>query len=122
MSKSRKELVREYKETPRVMGVGRVHNMKADRSLIVAGRDLPSLLNRHLAQLRLGAHRNRRLQQDWSELGADAFAFETLDTLAPPADDPGYDPADDLRVLEALWFEKLSPIEPNGYHPPPRRT
>ena len=31
-----------------------------------------------------------------------------LDTLEP-SDKPGYDPKDDLEVLEALWLDKLQP-------------
>ncbi len=121
MAKDRKTLIREYKETPRTMGVGRIRNTTTDATLIVAGRDLPSLLNRHRAQLRLGAHRNRRLQKDWNRIGPDGFAFEVLDTLAP-GEEPGYDPTEDLRVLEELWMDRLSPVEPKGYHPEHGRT
>jgi hypothetical protein len=63
------------------------------------------MLNRQRAQLRLGAHPNR----------ADAFEFEILDTLTP-SDEPDYDPSDDLRVLESLWIEKLSPFDDRGYN------
>ena len=51
--------------------------------------------------------------------GADAFAFEVVDTLAP-ADTPGYDPTEDLESLLALWMDKLRPFEPAGYHQPRR--
>ena len=96
------------------MGVGAVRNLSSGKLLLVTGRDLPSLLNRHRAQLRLHSHRNRALQQDWDALGPDAFAFEVVDTLTP-ADTPDYDPAEDLKALEALWLEKLHPFEPQGY-------
>lgn len=118
MPADRKALIREYKETPRVMGVGIVRNTANGRSLVVVSQNLPALLNRHQAQLRLGVHANRALQQDWSA-GPDHFRFEVLDTL-PPSDKPGYDPTEDLRVLESLWVEKLKPFEPAGYHPRPR--
>lgn len=115
MSSDRKTLIRQYKETPRSMGVGAVRNLRNGRALVVAGRDLPALLNRHRAQLRLHAHPNRALQADWNALGGDAFEFVVLDTLTPP-DTPDYDPKEDLRTLETLWMEKLSPFEPAGYH------
>jgi hypothetical protein len=111
----RKALVREYKDTPRTMGVGVVRNTRNGKALVVGGPDINALLNRHLAQLRLNAHRNAALQADWLAQGAEAFAFAVLDTLKP-RDVPGYDPTDDLRALEALWIEKLDAIEPNGYH------
>lgn len=111
----RKALVREYKESRRPMGVYRIRNLVSGRTLIGTSTDLPSILNRHRAQLRLGAHPSRMLQKEWKDLGADSFAFEVLDTLNPP-EDGAYDPADDLRVLEALWQERLladaTPIYP----------
>jgi hypothetical protein len=97
------------------MGVGVVRNLANGRVLVLAGSDLPSLLNRNRAQLRLNAHRNRALQADWKEMGPDAFEFVVLDTLKPK-DTPDYDPTEDLHTLEALWLEKLSAFEPTGYH------
>jgi hypothetical protein len=114
---NRKELIRAYKETRRPMGVYRVRNIHDGRSLVGRSVDLPASLNRERAQLRMGGHRNTALQRDWNALGPDAFAFEVLDTLTPPVDQPGYDPADDLRVLEALWLERLEPFGERGYTP-----
>lgn len=119
MNVDRRALARAYKETPRPMGVYRVHNRVADKSLVGTSVDLPSILNRELAQLRLRAHRNSALQADWDALGADAFTFEVLDTLTPPADAPDYDPRADLRVLEALWLERLRPWGARGYNREP---
>jgi len=116
---TRREMIRQYKDTPRTMGVGVVRNTSSGKVLVVCGPDVRSLLNRHLAQLRLGAHRNRALQGDWHALGEEAFRFEVVDTLKP-ADTPGYDPTADLEALESLWLEKLSPFEPAGYNPAPR--
>ena len=36
--------------------------------------------------------------------------FEVLDMLEAPKDQPDYDPTDDLRVLEALWLDRLQPF------------
>jgi len=117
MPLDRKALRREYKNTPRVTGVGVVRNTESGKVLLVAGRDIRALLNRHQAQLRLGVHRNQQLQQDWTARGEQAFAFEVVDTL-PQSDNPDYDPADDLRALEQLWLEQLTPFAPAGYNPP----
>jgi hypothetical protein len=115
----RKALIRQYKETPRPVGVFRVRNTVNGKSLVGASTDVPSMLNRQRAQLRLGVHHNRALQADWNALGEEAFAFEVLDTLAPP-EQPDWDPSDELRVLEALWLERLSPYGDRGYHPDPK--
>jgi len=116
---NRKELVREYKQRPRQTGIYQVRNTANRKVLVGASTDLPAILNRHRAQLRLGAHPNRGLREEWKTFGCDAFAFEVLDTLTLP-DDPGYDPSADLRTLEAMWLEKLSPFGERGYNPPSR--
>ena len=103
----RKARIREYKETPRPMGVFRVRNVPEGRSFVGASVDLPAILNRHLAQMRLGAHPVRELQLDWQRLGAEQFVFETLDTLAP-SKDPASNPKEDLKALEVLWRERLA--------------
>jgi hypothetical protein len=115
MNPDRKALIEQYKQTPRSMGIGAVRNTATGKTLVVASRDLPALLNRQRAQLRLNAHPNRLLQADWNSMGPDAFEFVVLDTLVPK-DAPGYDPTEDLRTLEELWLEKLRPFEPGGYH------
>ncbi len=118
----RKELIRQYKETPRPMGVFRVHNTVADKSFVGRSPDLPSMLNRQRFQLSSGGHPNHALQQDWDRLGPEAFVFEVVDTLSAP-EKPNSDPAEDLRELEALWLERLSPYGERGYNgeaPPPR--
>jgi len=111
----RKALTRQYKETPRPMGVFRVHNTAADRSFVGTSRDLPSMLNRQRFQLDHGSHPNRALQEDWNRLGPEAFAFEVLDTL-DPADRSESDLSDDLAVLEELWLQKLLPYGERGYN------
>jgi hypothetical protein len=110
----RKARIREYRETPRPMGVYRVHNTVSGKSLIAGSTDLNAALNRQRAQLRFGGHPDRQLQADWNQLGADAFVFEVLDTIEP-RDEPGYEPGADLDALEALWREKLAPGGEPGY-------
>jgi hypothetical protein len=103
----RKARIREYKETPRPAGVYRVRNSVTCKSLIGSTTDLPGMLNRLRFQLKNGSHPDRELQRDWSELGSDAFEFETLDQLEP-SDEPTYDPTEDLAVLKNMWIEKLT--------------
>ena len=91
----KKALKREYKETARPMGVFQIRNTVNGKVWLGTSVDLPSILNRHRAQLRAGSHRNKALQQDWNAFGMEAFALEILDTLAP-SDRPTYDPARDL--------------------------
>lgn len=103
---NRKELVRQYKNTPKPMGIFQVRNTVQGKSFIGTSTNLPAMLNRQRFQLELGSHPDRELQQDWNELGLEAFVFQVLDRLEPPKE-PGHDPTDDLRTLKALWVEKL---------------
>jgi hypothetical protein len=114
----RKTLTRQYKEGSRPIGVFRVRNVVDDRSLVGASVDLPSMLNRQRFQLASGGHPNRQLQEDWNRLGAGAFEFVILDTLER-REEPGWDPGEELRQLEELWLEKLSPYGERGYNPRP---
>ena len=102
----RKARVREYLETPRPAGVYCVRNVPSGKLLLGSSTDLPGILNRQRFQLNNGSHPDKELPADWNELGQDQFAFEVLDELSP-ARDPARDPAEDLRVLKALWMEKL---------------
>jgi hypothetical protein len=115
---NRKERIREYKDSARPMGVFRVYNTATGKSFVGASNDLPAMLNRQRFQLELGSHPNRALQLDWNSRGPEAFVFEVLDTLDPP-DDATHDSSDDLRVLEEMWLERLSPYAERGYHRPP---
>lgn len=117
----RKALIREYKENRRPIGVFWVRNTVNGKSLVGVSSDLPGMLNRQRFQLDAGLHPNRELQKDWNELGPDAFAFEVLDTLPAP-ERPDYDSSDDLRALEALWLDKLSPFDERGYNARPKRA
>jgi hypothetical protein len=117
----RQALIREYKTRRHPIGVYQVRNTVNGRSLVGASTNLSAILNRHRAELRLGTHANRALQDDWNAFGAEAFEFQILDRLETP-DRPDYDPADDLRVLEQLWLEKLLPFEGRGYNAGPKRV
>ena len=111
----RKARIREYKETPRPMGVFRVRNTADGKSFVGSSRDLPAMLNRQRFQLELGSHPNRALQKDWNELGPGAFEFEVLDTLKP-TEQSEHDVAEDLKVLVEMWLQKLSLSEAPGYN------
>lgn len=103
----RKARIREYKEKPRPAGVFLVRNRINGKVLLGSSPDLPGMLNRQRFQLENGSHPDRELQQEWNACGPDAFAFEVLDEVKPSSE-PGYDPAEDLRVLKQMWLEKLT--------------
>lgn len=103
----RKALRRQFEERKVVAGIYCVRNTTTGRCLIGAAVDVTSMLARQRAQLKFGSSPDRDLQAEWDALGAEAFAFETLDALAP-RDGPVGNQDDDLRVLKSLWLEKLT--------------
>ena len=104
MDRNRK-LKQQYKNTPRAMGVYRVYNQEDRLSLVGSGKDVQGKLNRHLAELKFGVHRNTTLQADWRRLGEGAFVFEIVELLSP-LDGLNYDPSEDLEELLELTLEK----------------
>ena len=111
---NRKELLRQYKETPRPAGIYSVRHTPSGRTLLGASTDAPAMLNRIRAQLRMNAHPNRALLADWNAAGADAFTFDVVDFL-PPSAEPGHDIREELAALEELWREKLGVTGATSY-------
>ena len=120
---SRAELKRQYREAAPPAGVWAVRNLRSGKVLLGASPNVPGMLNRLRFELQQRLHRIApALQEDWDRLGPEAFAFETLDLLPEPKDGTRLDPAalrEELKVLEALWLERLRPWGEAGYHPAP---
>ena len=115
----RKVKIREYKDTPRPMGVFQIINKVNGKVFIGSSSNLPAILNRLKTELKMGSCRNVSLQEEWKEFGPEAFVFKELEILKP-LDEPNYNPAEDLRFLEELWTEKLKPYGEKGYNKPPQ--
>lgn len=111
----KKAAIREYKLSHRPMGVFQIRNKATGKVLIDSSINIPGKINRHTLQLNVGSHQCKVLQADWKELGPEMFEFETLEPLEP-RDDPNYDYAADLAVLEDLWLEKAAPFGESGYN------
>jgi hypothetical protein len=94
----KKAKIREYKDTPRPMGIYQIKNKANGKVLIGSSNNLPAILNRYRAELKMGNCRNLVLQQEWKQFGPEAFEFTELEILKP-LDDPNYDRAEDLHFL-----------------------
>jgi hypothetical protein len=112
----KKELKRNYLRARRPMGVFLIRNLTNEKVFLAVGVDLQGLLNRHKFELKAGSHKNRELQSDWNDLGADRFAFEILDQMEPR--DDATESRKDLASLKQLWLEKLRPYGERGYNEP----
>src|SRR5262249_23349190 len=115
MNNKRKELKREYQQTPTPMGVYQIRNLRNEKILVGSSLNLPGILNRNKFQLEKGGHPNKGLQAEWNQFGGDNFVFEILDELQSK-ETPGHDYREDLAFLEELWLEKLQPYGERGYN------
>ncbi|WP_163990337.1 GIY-YIG nuclease family protein [Pyxidicoccus caerfyrddinensis] len=113
----RAEVRRAYKEKPPAMGVFAVRNKANGKVLVGSSLNVQGALNRIQFELSTGMDRIPGLLADWKRHGADSFTFEVLDVL-PPAEEPGGDPKEELKVLEALWLDRLKPYGDAGYNGP----
>ena len=113
--KSRKELIREYKERREPAGVFMVKNTSNGKVLLGSSRNLEGPLNSHRFMLLIGKHENEALQKDWLAFGEDSFVFEILE-IVPESGDPVFNLDDELTLLEEIWLEKLQPFGERGYN------
>ena len=104
-----------YKASRRPIGIFVIRNLVNDKIFVGSSMDLGAIVNRIRFQLAAGAHPNKELEADWRLLGAAKFEFEVVEELVP-REDPNYDYARDLEVLEDLWLEKLEPYGDKGYN------
>ena len=115
MDERRKELIRQYKETPRPMGVFQIKNNRNGKLLLLKALNIPGIITRHQLELRRGMHRNRELQAEWNEYGENAFSFDTLATLKPEEHLPE-EWAGAVADLLQIWLDKLQPYGDAGYN------
>ena len=115
MDERRKELIRQYKETPQPMGVFQIKNNRNGKLLLLKALNIPGIITRHQLELRRGMHRNHELQAEWTQYGEEAFSFEPLATIKPEEFQPQQWSAAVAELLQT-WLEKLQPYGDAGYN------
>ncbi len=111
----KKALKNLYKQTLRTMGVYEVRNLTNEKVLIGSTMNLDGSINRHKFELKSNSHKNKKLQNDWNDIGEKNFSFEVIEELLP-RENPDYNYQEDLECLEDLWLEKLMPYNEKGYN------
>ncbi len=96
---------REYKEQTTRHGVFRLHDPATGTSWVDASTTLDTIENRIRFDLRMGTHRNRPLQQAWTEGDPDALQFEILEVF--PVDATGYTLENLMKDRKAHWMREL---------------
>jgi len=110
---NKKDLIREYKETPQPSGVFQIRNLQNEKIFVGSSLNLEGIFNRHRFALNAGSHQNKALQADWNTSGAENFAFEILEEIQPREN---LDLKKELEFLEDLWLENLQPYGERGYN------
>jgi hypothetical protein len=112
---NRRDLARQYKESPPPMGVYVIRNLVNQRVFVGASANPEGAMNRDRFELRLQGHRNRKLMQDWIAHGAENFSFELVDTVKK-SDDPAFDAKAELAALHAMWCGEFDCYGEGGYN------
>jgi hypothetical protein len=110
----RKELVRLYKEMKPEAGVYQIKNTKNSKVYVVSTVNLKTMNGKRM-MLDGGAHKNKKLQEEWNKFGGEAFSLEILEILKEKEDD-FFDKTEELKKLENKWLEKLQPYGECGYN------
>jgi hypothetical protein len=112
---NKKELKKQYAQTMQPMGVYQIKNLANGKIFIDSGQNIQGKINSCKFQLSYGSYMNKALQEDFNRIGFDNFTFEIIDLLEPK-EDTKMDYADDLKMLEEIWIEKLQPFDEHGYN------
>ena len=112
---NKKELKKKYLQTLRPMGILQVKNIVNEKIFITSGLNINGKMNSCKFQLEQGSHPNTDLQKDFKEFGSEKFQFAIIDYLEPK-DDTKTDYADDLKMLEEIWIDRLQPFGEKGYN------
>jgi hypothetical protein len=112
---NKKELKKQYAQTMQPMGVYQIKNLANGKIFIDSGQNIQGKINSCKFQLSHGSYMNKALQEDFNRIGFDNFTFEIIDLLEPK-EDTKMDYADDLKMLEEIWIEKLQPFDEHGYN------
>lgn len=103
--KTNKELKAAYKQLKPVMGVFQVQNKSSKKVLIEGSTNITSKWNRHLAELKLGNHRNKALQNDWNRLGEENLIFSIIEILD---DQETQDVKKEIAVLLEMVIQEVN--------------
>jgi len=96
------------------MGVFQLKNKTNGKILVDGSLNMPAKWNRHLTTLKFGSHKNKNLQQDWNQLGADAFEYSILSEIA--FENATVDYSKEVEILKELFLEELQPFGEKGYN------
>ena len=105
----KKELLMEYKQRKREMGVFLFECAEGGR-YIGRADDPKGAINKNVFQLKMGSHPNKRLQKEWSDRGEAAFSVRVVDSLDYD-EETKEECAEELAMLFDDWIQKMKDAE-----------
>jgi len=105
----KKELLMEYKQRKREMGVFLFECAEGGR-YIGRADDPKGAINKNVFQLKMGSHPNKRLQKELSDRGEAAFSVRVLDSLEYDEETKA-ECAEELAMLFDDWIQKMKDAE-----------
>lgn len=112
--KNRKALKSEYKAKKFPMGVFLIKNNINGKILLDSSLNMPAKWSRHQMELKFGSHRNKALQQEWKQFGAENFVMEIVSEIPLKEETIDYDL--EVKTLKQLYLEEWMPYGEKGYH------
>jgi hypothetical protein len=102
--KSNKQLKEDYKQQKFKIGVFQIRNVVNEKIFVGSSINLDAIWNRIKVELKFGGHRNKPLQEDWTNFGEDQKDGDKIDYNK------------EVKKLEEMFIEELQPFGGKGYH------
>lgn len=118
-TKTRKEIISEYKQHKSRMGVYQIRNTVNNKRYVEGSIDIDAIYKRHTFELNHWLHRNILLQREWTEFGESSFECEILDIIKHD-ETQIIDYKKETKKLATFYIEELQPFGINGYNTKPR--
>lgn len=85
-----------------------IKNTVSGKLLLLSTRNLQGCINRFDFSKKTNSCVDIKLQKDWQTFGGDVFQLEVLEELEKKVSQTPKEFADDIKMLEELWLEKLN--------------
>jgi hypothetical protein len=108
MEAKRKELARQYKERKITGGIYLIKNSLGGKSVLGSTTDIQGSRNRFDFSKKTGLCADKRIEDEWNRLGADAYSFDALEEITKNETQTDREFERDLADYKELWREKLS--------------
>jgi len=105
--RSKKEMLKEYRDRKEIGGVYSIRNERTERRLIQSTTTITKAESQLAFARATGLCVHPLLADDWKAFGPEAFTLEILETLEKKDTETPEEFTDNVRTLETLWKERF---------------